>query len=66
MKNLHIMIIENKLENTINKGIVDVITLGCSKNLVDSEQLMRQFDVLGYTVRHDGENPPMLIVNLPG
>ena len=34
------------------KGKVDIITLGCSKNLVDSEQLMRQFDVLGYQVRH--------------
>jgi len=62
------MIIENKLENTINKGIVDVITLGCSKNLVDSEQLMRQFDVLGYTVRHDAENPDgdIVIINTCG
>jgi len=56
------------LENTINKGIVDVITLGCSKNLVDSEQLMRQFDVLGYTVRHDAENPDgdIVIINTCG
>lgn len=68
MKNLHIKIIENKLENNINKGIVDVITLGCSKNLVDSEQLMRQFDVLGYTVRHDAENPDgdIVIINTCG
>ena len=56
------------MENTINKGIVDVITLGCSKNLVDSEQLMRQFDVLGYTVRHDAENPDgdIVIINTCG
>jgi len=56
------------LENSINKGIVDVITLGCSKNLVDSEQLMRQFDVLGYTVRHDAENPDgdIVIINTCG
>jgi len=56
------------LENNINKGIVDVITLGCSKNLVDSEQLMRQFDVLGYTVRHDAENPDgdIVIINTCG
>jgi len=68
LKNLHIKIIENKLENNINKGIVDVITLGCSKNLVDSEQLMRQFDVLGYTVRHDAENPDgdIVIINTCG
>jgi ribosomal protein S12 methylthiotransferase len=56
------------LENSINKGIVDVITLGCSKNLVDSEQLMRQFDVLGYTVRHDAEHPDgdIVIINTCG
>jgi ribosomal protein S12 methylthiotransferase len=32
---------------------VDIITLGCSKNLVDSERLMRQFALNGYTVSHD-------------
>jgi len=55
------------IEN-INKGTVDVITLGCSKNLVDSEQLMRQFDVLGYQVRHDAENPngEIVIINTCG
>ena len=35
------------------KNRVDIITLGCSKNLVDSEQLMKQFEAAGYTVRHD-------------
>ncbi len=56
------------LKNSNNKGTVDVITLGCSKNLVDSEQLMRQFDVLGYKVRHDAENPDgdIVIVNTCG
>ena len=34
---------------------VDIITLGCSKNLVDSEHLMRQFEAAGYEVRHDAE-----------
>lgn len=45
-----------------------MVTLGCSKNLVDSEQLMRQFDVLGYKVRHDAENPDgeIVIVNTCG
>ena len=27
--------------------------MGCSKNLVDSERLMRQFEVQGYSVEHD-------------
>lgn len=37
----------------MKKGTVDIVTLGCSKNLVDSEQLMRQFEAIGYKVRHD-------------
>ena len=36
---------------------IDIITLGCSKNLVDSEQLMRQLEEAGYSVTHDTENP---------
>ncbi len=56
------------MPNKKSKEIVDVITLGCSKNLVDSEQLMRQFDALGYEVRHDAENPDgdIVIVNTCG
>lgn len=36
---------------------IDIITLGCSKNLVDSEHLMRQLESAGYYVTHDAENP---------
>ena len=52
----------------MKKNTVDIITLGCSKNLVDSEQLMRQFEVLGYKVRHDSVNPDgeVVIVNTCG
>ena len=32
---------------------VDLITLGCSKNLVDSEQLMGHLELNGYDVEHD-------------
>lgn len=39
------------------KNRVDIITLGCSKNLVDSELLMRQLVANGYTVEHDSDNP---------
>ena len=39
------------------KGRVDIITMGCSKNLVDSEKLMRQLQECGYEVTHDSENP---------
>lgn len=34
---------------------IDIITLGCSKNLVDSERLMRQLEAVGYEVTHDAE-----------
>jgi ribosomal protein S12 methylthiotransferase len=36
-----------------SKHRVNVITLGCSKNLVDSEFLMRQLDANGLKVEHD-------------
>lgn len=36
---------------------IDIITLGCSKNLVDTEMLMRQLQNRGYLVEHDSENP---------
>lgn len=34
---------------------IDILTLGCSKNLVDSERLMAQLRHAGYTVSHDPE-----------
>ncbi len=36
---------------------IDIITLGCSKNLVDSERLIRQLELSGYRVTHDSDNP---------
>lgn len=41
----------------MQKNTIDVITLGCSKNLVDSEKLMRQLRANGYRVTHDSECP---------
>ena len=41
----------------MKKGLVDVISLGCSKNLIDSERLLRRLAAKGYDVRHDAENP---------
>ena len=39
------------------KNRIDVITMGCSKNLVDSEQLMHRLKECGYEVTHDSESP---------
>ena len=41
----------------MRKNTIDIITLGCSKNLVDSEKLMKQLEANGYKVTHDSENP---------
>lgn len=47
---------------------VDIITLGCSKNLVDSEILIKQFETNGYSCSHDSENPQgeIAIINTCG
>ena len=41
----------------MRKNTIDIITLGCSKNLVDSEKLMRQLEANGYKVTHDAASP---------
>ncbi len=41
----------------MKRNTVDIISLGCSKNLVDSEKLMRQLKNYGYRVTHDSDNP---------
>ena len=38
-------------------GQIDFITLGCSKNLVDAERVMRQLEAAGWTCVHDPEQP---------
>ncbi|MDR3184138.1 MAG: 30S ribosomal protein S12 methylthiotransferase RimO [Prevotellaceae bacterium] len=41
---------------------INVVTLGCSKNLVDSERLMKQLSAAGYRVVHDSNDPAAKIV----
>ena len=41
----------------MRRNTIDIITLGCSKNLVDSEKLIRQLEANGYKVTHDSSNP---------
>jgi ribosomal protein S12 methylthiotransferase len=52
----------------MNKPTIDIITLGCSKNLVDSETLMGLFEANGYHVTHDAEDPrgDIAVVNTCG
>ena len=51
-----------------NKPTIDFITLGCSKNLVDSERLMGLFESHGYHVTHDSDNPQgeIVVINTCG
>lgn len=52
----------------MQKPTVDIISLGCSKNLVDSEMLMGLFEANGYRVTHDAEQPEgnIAVVNTCG
>ena len=51
----------------MNKTI-DIISLGCSKNLVDSEVLMGLMEANGYHCTHDSDNPQgdIVVVNTCG
>lgn len=42
--------------------------MGCSKNLIDSERLLKQLEAKGYDTRHDPENPDgeYVVVNTCG
>ncbi|MGN0232904.1 MAG: 30S ribosomal protein S12 methylthiotransferase RimO [Bacteroidaceae bacterium] len=52
----------------MKKNTIDIITLGCSKNLVDSERLILQLELCGYKVTHDPEEPhgEIAVVNTCG
>ena len=41
----------------MQRGVVDFITLGCSKNLVDAERVMRQLEAVGWRCVHDAVEP---------
>lgn len=48
----------------MKRGKVNISTLGCSKNLVDSEMLLNQLDLNGFKVVHDSEDDDANIVIL--
>ncbi len=47
---------------------IDFISLGCSKNLVDSERLMGLFEAHGFKVTHDSDDPQgeVIVINTCG
>ena len=52
----------------MKKGQIDIITMGCSKNLVDSEALMTMFEQAGYHCTHDAKriDGEIVVVNTCG
>ena len=52
----------------MRKGEIDIVTLGCSKNLVDAERLMRQLELAGFRCVHDSATPrgEIAIINTCG
>jgi ribosomal protein S12 methylthiotransferase len=47
---------------------INVITLGCSKNIVDSEHLMAQLAAAGYKLEHDSDrtDADVVVINTCG
>ena len=52
----------------MKKGQVDIVTMGCSKNLVDSELLKKQLEANGFACVHDAPRPQgeIVVVNTCG
>lgn len=52
----------------VKKNHIDIISMGCSKNLIDSERLIKQLAAKGYEVSHDSDDPhgEFVVVNTCG
>ena len=52
----------------MKKNHIDIISMGCSKNLIDSERLIRRLEARGYSVSHNPESPEgeYVVVNTCG
>lgn len=52
----------------MDKKRIDIISLGCSKNLVDSERLLKQLELSGFQAFHnsDNVNGDIVIINTCG
>ena len=50
----------------MTKKVIEVISLGCSKNLVDSERLMKMLDEAGFRLAKPGEKRDIVVINTCG
>lgn len=46
----------------MKRNRVNIVTLGCSKNTVDSQKLMRQLEAGGYTVTAESSDPADIVI----
>lgn len=46
----------------MKRNKVNIVTLGCSKNLVDSQKLMRQLEAGGYRVTSESPDPSDIVI----
>lgn len=53
---------------SFKKNKIDIISMGCSKNLIDSERLIKRLEAKGYSAEHNPENPDgeFVVVNTCG
>ncbi len=49
-----------------NKNKINVITLGCSKNIVDSERILRQLEINDFDIVDNAEKADTVIINTCG
>ena len=50
----------------MTKKVIEVISLGCSKNLVDSERLMKMLDNVGFKLAKPGDKRDIVVINTCG
>jgi len=60
--------LKRQKENEVKVKTIDFVTLGCSKNLVDSERLMAMCESHGFRCTHDVEQPKgeIVVINTCG
>ncbi|MBO4739006.1 MAG: 30S ribosomal protein S12 methylthiotransferase RimO [Bacteroidales bacterium] len=67
MASVNFLMASKNRKNPLVERKVNIITMGCSKNLVDSEQLAYQLEANDFKVYHESPTPqPITIINTCG
>ncbi len=57
---------EGLRQNLMKKNKINLITLGCSKNIVDSERILRQLEINEFDIVNSSEEADTVIINTCG